>query len=475
MTNPPVIVWFRNDLRVTDNPALNNALKVSIKENRKIICIYIFENYSSFSSNYGSASKWWLHGSLKTLDQELTKLNEERIASSLNFFKGSPQKILLNLCKKYKSDNIFWNRRYETEHYNRDKEIILQLKNYNVFVKTFCGSVLIEPWNVLGKQQQRLKVFTPYKNSLINNHTIAQPISTPKSLSLFKIKESITLDDLKLRNESWMKKFEAKWNTGERFALKKLDEFIHQNIDNYHLNRDMMSKDGTSKLSPHLNFGEISPKYIWNKIVKEDFSRISEGKKVFLSEVIWREFAINLMLLYPNLNSKNMKTSFKNFIWINDHENFKKWTFGKTGYPVVDAAMNQLWNIGWMHNRARMIVASFLTKHLLIPWQWGADWFQDTLLDSNLASNYASWQWVAGCGADAAPYFRIFNPETQAIKFDPEGDYIKRYLPIFKKYDKKICHTPNVSDLNLNYPKPIIDHKYARTRALKTLSKSKEN
>ena len=327
----------------------------------------------------------------------------------------------------------------------------------------------------MGKQQQRLKVFTPYKNSLINNHTIAQPISTPKSLSLFKIKESITLDDLKLRNESWMKKFEAKWNTGERFALKKLDEFIHQNIDNYHLNRDMMSKDGTSKLSPHLNFGEISPKYIWNKIVKEDFSRISEGKKVFLSEVIWREFAINLMLLYPNLNSKNMKTSFKNFIWINDHENFKKWTFGKTGYPVVDAAMNQLWNIGWMHNRARMIVASFLTKHLLIPWQWGADWFHDTLLDSNLASNYASWQWVAGCGADAAPYFRIFNPETQAIKFDPEGDYIKRYLPIFKKYDKKICHTPNVSDLNLNYPKPIIDHKYARTRALKTLSKSKEN
>ena len=475
MKNPPVILWFRNDLRLIDNPALYNASKISIEENRKIICLYIFENYANFSSNYGSASKWWLHGSLKNLDDELTTLNEEQISSSLNFFQGDPRNIIIDLCKKYKSDNVFWNRRYEPEHVKRDKEIKLQLKKNNIVVKTYFGSVLIEPWNVLGKQRQRLKVFTPYKNSLINNHSIQKPISKPNKLSLLKIKESLTLNNLQLINENWMKKFDYVWNVGEKFALEKLDKFINNNVDSYHLNRDMLATDGTSKLSPHINFGEISPRYIWHKIVTEDFLKISEGKKIFLSEIIWREFAINLMLLYPNLSSQNMKPSFENFNWIKDEMNFKKWTSGKTGYPVVDAAMKQLWNIGWMHNRARMIVASFLTKHLLIPWQWGADWFHHTLLDASLASNYASWQWVAGCGADAAPYFRIFNPETQAIKFDPEGKFIKKHLPIFRQLDKKLCHNPNQSDLDLNYPKPIVDHQYARTRALKTLSESRGN
>ncbi len=474
MNNPPVILWFRNDLRVTDNPALNNALKISKNENRKIICIYILENYKDFSSNPGSASKWWLHGSLKKLDQQLTKLNEEQVSSSLNFFVGDPQKIILNLCKKYESHDVFWNRRYETEHVMSDKQVKLKLKNNKVSVKTYIGSVLIEPWNVLGKKNQRLKVFTPYKNSLINNHTIQIPFSKPSKLSLIKIKESISLNNLKLISGSWTKKFENKWEIGEEIALKKIDDFINKKIDHYHLDRNMMAKDGTSKLSPHFNFGEISPRYIWQKIIKEDVNKISEGKKIFLSEIIWREFAINLMLLFPNLSSQNMNPSFKNFNWMEDEINFKKWKTSKTGFPVVDAAMSQLWNEGWMHNRARMIVASFLTKHLLIPWQWGANWFHDTLLDANLASNYASWQWVAGCGADAAPYFRIFNPETQAIKFDPEGSYIKKHLPIFKKFDKKNCHNPDQSVLKLNYPKKIIDHKFARSRALKNFSEARK-
>ena len=228
-----------------------------------------------------------------------------------------------------------------------------------------------------------------------------------------------------------------------------------------------MGIDGTSKLSPHFNFGEVSPRYVWHKVVDNDYEALSQSKKVFLSEVVWREFAKNLMILFPDLFFKNIKEHFNNFHWEENKTNFQKWKNGETGYPIVDAAMKQLWNCGWMHNRSRMIVASFLTKHLLIPWQWGADWFHDTLLDGDLASNYTSWQWVSGCGADAAPYFRIFNPTTQSIKFDPDGRYIKKYLPVLSKISIDEIHNPQGSNNYINYPDPIVEHKFARERALK--------
>ena len=310
-------------------------------------------------------------------------------------------------------------------------------------------------------------MFTPYKNSLLSNHLIPQSLAVTKIKHHFKISSSLKLSELNLVSNKWMKKFDGLWHVGEKAALTKLEKFISYFVDNYDQDRNFPFKDGTSKLSPHLHFGEISPVKIWGIICNnQNYEEISNGRKVFLSEIIWREFAVNLMFLYPNLNKENIKENFNHFQWDDNEENFKAWTKGNTGYPIVDAAMKELWNTGWMHNRSRMITASFLTKHLLIPWQWGANWFHDTLLDADFASNYASWQWVAGCGADAAPYFRIFNPLTQSSKFDPSGIYIKKYLPELKNLDSREIHSPSKN----SYKSMIVDHKFARERALETYS-----
>ncbi len=471
------IVWLRKDLRLEDNPALFYANQHSKKNGTKLFLIFIYENFKNSVFNYGSASKWWLHQSLKKFDFEISRIcqkNNNKINSNINFFIGDPEQIFFDLLNNYKIKSVFWNRRYESEPLIRDKKIKKALIDRGIKVKSYNGKTLIEPWNIKGKQGQNLKVFTPYKNSLINNHNIPNPLPKPKDLICLKIKNSLTVENLNLIQSNWMNKFCKQWDVGEKSALKKLDNFKISNVDNYHIDRDFLSKQGTSKLSPHLHFGEISPITIWNKICKSNYNQLSTGKKIYLSEIIWREFAINLMYLYPDLHSKNIKDQFDDFRWNEDKNIFKLWTEGKTGYPVVDAAMIQLWSTGWMHNRARMITASFLTKHLLIPWQWGADWFHDTLLDADCASNYASWQWVAGCGSDAAPYFRIFNPTTQSIKFDPNGEYIKRHIGSLKHLDKKFIHSPDVNQSS-NYKQKIIDHKFARERALERYAELKKN
>ena len=307
---------------------------------------------------------------------------------------------------------------------------------------------------------------------MINNHEIRAPLPKPTDIRFIRTNDSLDLQDLKLKSNKWMKKFESHWNVGENAALKKIDSFIKLNIDQYNSGRNELGINGTSKLSPHIHFGEISPTMIWQKVCNVNYDDLNIGKKIFLSEIIWREFAINLMYLYPDLNTSNIKKQFDDFDWNEDKSLFNLWTKGKTGYPLIDAAMRELWETGWMHNRARMVVAYFLTKHLLITWQWGADWFHNTLLDADFASNYASWQWVAGCGADAAPYFRIFNPITQSIKFDNKGVYIKKYVPELKNIDITSIHDPDLI-LDVNYEKKIIDHKFARTRALNAYSKLK--
>ena len=469
------VVWLRNDLRLNDNPALFYADKYSKENNTKIICIYIFESFDSFSVNTGHAAKWWLHNSLEKLNAEMNKIysNEDlNVFFKLNLYSGNPEKVILNLIKNYAINSIFWNRRYEYEAIIRDKNLKQKLVKNNIEVFSFNGKTLVEPWNIKGKQGQSLKVFTPYKNSLINNHEIKPPLPKPIDVRFTRTNDSLDLQDLNLKSKKWMKKFENYWNVGEIAALKKIDSFIKFNIDQYNNSRNELSINGTSKLSPHIHFGEISPTIIWHKICIKNYNDLNIGKKIFLSEIIWREFAINLMYLYPDLNTSNIKKQFDDFDWNEDKSIFNLWTKGKTGYPLIDAAMRELWETGWMHNRARMVVASFLTKHLLIPWQWGANWFHNTLLDSDFASNYASWQWVAGCGADAAPYFRIFNPITQSIKFDNKGVYIKKYVPELKNIDIKSIHDPDLI-LDVNYEKKIIDHKFARTRALNAYSKLK--
>ncbi len=467
MNSDITIVWLRNDLRLEDNPALYHANEYSKKNNSQILIIYILENFNSLSTDLGSASKWWLYNSLKKFNENFSKDLIKKNDFNINLLKGDPEKIFDSLIKKFKINGIFWNRRYEAKCVERDTKIKSKFKALNINVQTYNGKILIEPWNIKGKQNQSLKVFTPYKNSLLANHLIPEPLPIPKIKYPFKMSSSLKLNELNLISNNWMKKFDGIWDVGEKAALIKLEKFISNAIDNYDQDRNFPFKDGTSKLSPHLHFGEISPVKIWAMTCdNKNFEEISNGRKVFLSEIIWREFAVNLMFLYPNLDKKNIKENFNHFKWDDNTENFKNWIDGNTGYPIVDAAMKELWDTGWMHNRARMITASFLTKHLLIPWQWGADWFHNTLLDADFASNYASWQWVAGCGADAAPYFRIFNPLTQSIKFDPSGEYIKKYIPELKNLDPKEIHSPSKN----SYKPMIVDHKFARERALNTYS-----
>tara|TARA_A100001015_G_scaffold9116_1_gene11178 strand:+ start:136 stop:1560 length:1425 start_codon:yes stop_codon:yes gene_type:complete len=467
MNSEITIVWLRNDLRLEDNPALYYANEYAKKNNSQISIIYIYENFNCLSTDLGSASKWWLNNSLKKFNENFSKDLIQKNDFNINLFKGDPEKIFSNLIKKFKINGVFWNRRYEAKCVERDTKIKSKFKTLNINVQTYNGKVLVEPWNIKGKQNQNLKVFTPYKNSLLGNHFIPESLPVSKIKYHFKISSSLKLSELNLISNNWMKKFDGVWHVGEKAALIKLEKFISNSIDDYDQDRNFPFKDGTSKLSPHLHFGEISPVKIWNMTCNnQNYEKISNSRKVFLSEIIWREFAVNLMFLYPNLDKKNIKKNFNNFKWNDDQENFKAWTKGNTGYPIVDAAMKELWDTGWMHNRARMITASFLTKHLLIPWRWGANWFHDTLLDADFASNYASWQWVAGCGADAAPYFRIFNPLTQSSKFDPSGKYIKKYIPELKNLDSKEIHSPSKS----SYKSMIVDHKFARERALNTYS-----
>ena len=467
MNSEITIVWLRNDLRLEDNPALHHANEYAKKNNSQISIIYILEDFSCLSTDLGSASKWWLYNSLKKFNENFSKNLIQKNDFNINLFKGDPEKIFSDLIKKFKINGIFWNRRYEAKCVERDTKIKSKFKTLNINVQTYNGKVLVEPWNIKGKQNQNLKVFTPYKNSLLGNHIIPQSLPVTKINYHYKISSSLKLSELNLISSNWMKKFDGIWHVGEKAALTKLEKFISNSIDDYDQGRNFPFKDGTSKLSPHLHFGEISPVKIWNMTCDhQNYEKISNGRKVFLSEIIWREFAVNLMFLYPNLDKENIKENFDHFQWDDNEENFKAWTKGNTGYPIVDAAMKELWNTGWMHNRSRMITASFLTKHLLIPWQWGANWFHDTLLDSDFASNYASWQWVAGCGADAAPYFRIFNPLTQSSKFDPSGIYIKKYLPELKNLDSREIHSPSKN----SYKSMIVDHKFARERALETYS-----
>ena len=467
MNSEITIVWLRNDLRLEDNPALYHANEFAKINNSKISIVYILENFDLISTDLGSANKWWLHNSLKKFEDNFSKHLIKRNDFDINLFKGDPEKIFSDLIKKFKINGIFWNRRYEAKCIERDTKIKSKLKALDINIQTFNGKVLVEPWNIKGKQNQSLRVFTPYKNSLIGNHLIPEPLPITNIKYHFKLSSSLRLSDLNLISHNWMNKFDGLWNVGEKSALNKLENFISNGIDNYDQDRNFPFKHGTSKLSPHLHFGEISPVKIWHRVCNKKFyNEISNGCKVFLSEIIWREFAVNLMFLYPNLDKNNIKDNFDQFKWDDNKENFKAWTKGNTGYPIVDAAMKELWNTGWMHNRTRMITASFLTKHLLIPWQLGANWFQDTLLDADFASNYASWQWVAGCGADAAPYFRIFNPLTQSLKFDPLGKYIKKYIPELKTFSPKEIHSPPKNA----YKPMIIDHKFARERALNTYS-----
>ena len=448
MTNPSIL-WFRVDLRLSDNPAFQKAIELG----KPIIPIYILDDDDANNRKLGDASKWWLHNSLKSIHSEL-----EKVGSKILFFKGNAEGVIKKIIEETNADTVLWNRRYEPWAVKRDKSIKenLILNSKNVF--SFNGSLLYEPWEIKSKIGNPLKVFTPFKRALLNKgvvFNISKSPDTIQSPSLWP--SSLDIDDLDLvKNKLWTDKFANSWEPGSKTAKAKLISFKENNIHDYNKDRDIPSVLGTSKLSPHLRFGEISPKEIF--IAMNDLEE-NDGVLTYKSEIIWREFAHNLLWYFPDIHEKPIKNEFSKFIWDESQSNFDLWTKGMTGYPIVDAGMRELNATGFMHNRVRMITAGFLCKHLLIDWRWGEAYFAKKLFDYELSSNIGNWQWAAGTGVDSAPYFRIFNPTTQATKFDKELKYINKW----------------VKNLNeMDYPKPIVDHKFARQRCLETYKRGLE-
>ena len=478
------IIWFRQDLRHSDNPALNKA----IENSDNVIALYILDEESEGIRPLGGASKWFLHQSLKSLQKNL----KQEYGIELIFKKGKSISVLEDIASESKAQNIYWNRLYEPYHIKRDKQIKDKLKaKHNV--ESFNASLLVEPWEIKNQTGGVYKVYTPfYKACLKENNprsTIKPPEKSSKkydgNLNSFK------LDDLNLipTKPDWSKKFHRYWQVSESDAHNMLYDFLENKVDKYGEMRNFPAQDYTSKLSPYLHFGLISPNQIYFASTYAKQKSSSQTQKEidkFISEIYWREFSYNLIYNFPEIPDNNFKKEFDDFPWSEYiAENLEKWQNGQTGYPIVDAGMRELYETGWMHNRVRMIVGSFLTKHLLIHWKHGEEWFWDCLFDADLANNVSGWQWVSGCGADAAPYFRVFNPITQGQKFDPEGNYVRKWVPEISKLHKKHIQNPweappeILSELDINlgktYPKPMIDHKYGRERALKSYEKIKKN
>ena len=466
MKNKIGIMWFRQDLRLNDNPALD-ALN---RKYKKIIPIYILDN----KVDMGSATKWWLSQSLLELDLSLKKIN-----SKIFFFKGNPGTILKKIIDENNIDAVYWNRLYDSYSINRDKLIKKNLIDKNIDVKSLNGSLLLEPWQIKNKSGNFFKVFTPFWKTSLELFSQFQQIKKPTKLIFPKIliDMELSLNKLNLipKQKNWVKKISKYWNPGEKEAIKVLEIFIKKKINDYAIGRDRPDKMNTSMLSPYLHFGEVSPVKIYIKIRSLNVNKNDNIKK-FLSEIGWREFSYNLLYHYPKINKSPIQKKFEKFPWIKDNTNLKKWKNGQTGIPIIDAGMRQLYETGWMHNRIRMIVGSFLCKNLLIHWKEGEKWFYDTLVDADIASNSAGWQWIAGCGADAAPYFRIFNPILQGEKFDPDGVYVKKFVKELKDIPAKVIHRPWDIELekqkNYNciigkdYPYPIVDLSSTRKRAL---------
>ena len=461
-----VIYWFRRDLRLLDNPALSEAANAG-----PVIPIYILDK---LQTNYteGRASRWWQNQSLYSLNKQLNH--------RLLIFNGDPKEIILRLAKVSDSKTVYWNRCYEPWQIEVDSKIERILKEKNINVITRNGSLLWEPWRTLKKDGTPYKVFTPYfKKRCLSLPEPRKPIPKPLNMILADIpsKTAIKANFISPKECSWENKIKKYWRIGEKAAINKLENFLKSGLSSYKEGRNYPSKKNISMLSPHLHFGEISPNTIWHRVRT---SGQSEDSNHYLSELGWREFSYNLLYYFPQLPNKNLQTKFDRFPWRDNSEHLKKWQDGETGYPIIDAGMRELWETGFMHNRLRMIAGSFLVKNLLIHWHYGKEWFWNCLVDADLASNSASWQWVAGCGADAAPYFRIFNPIAQGQKFDPSGEYTRKFVPELRKLPNKYLFTPWEAPTELladsgiklgkDYPYPIVDLKNSRELALDAYS-----
>lgn len=473
MSDQPVaVVWYRLDLRLADNPALHAATKTGLP----VIPLFIWQPDEEGRWAPASASRWWLHQSLTALDAQLRQLG-----SRLVIRRGPTSEVFRQLIAEHQVRAVFWNRRYEPAVIKRDTAIKANLKAWGVAVESYNSALLHEPWTLATQTGKPFQVFTPFWKAIQAGASPPQPIAAPQALPRpAQWPDSLPIASLELEPKiDWAAGIRAAWTPGEAGAAQALKRFLTHGLEGYKTARDRPDLPSTSRLSPHLHFGEIGPRQMWHAVVEKmqasGLALQSDGEW-FLRELAWREFAYHLLYHFPHTTDQPLRSEFGRFPWRDDQQALRAWQKGRTGYPLVDAGMRELWVTGWMHNRVRMVVASFLVKHLLIPWQSGAAWFWDTLVDADLANNTLGWQWTAGCGADAAPYFRIFNPLSQAEKFDPEGNYVRRYVPELARLPTSYIHRPWDAPrevlaeagvrLGENYPLPIVDHAFARQRAL---------
>lgn len=463
----PTLLWFRRDLRLADNPALTEA----IRRGRPVVAVYILDDEDAGEWAPGGASRWWLHQSLTRLEAALRQRGGRLVLR-----RGAAAEALDHLVAETGADAVYWNRCYEPWATARDQAIKASLTLRGIEVRSFNASLLREPWEIASKAGGPYRVFTPFWKALRAMGDPGDLLAAPARIAAPEIAPvSDNLDSWAMTpsKPDWAFGLRAAWEAGEDAALQRLEAFLDGAASEYANRRNFPGTNGTSRLSPHLHFGEIGPRQIWHAA---SFHHNGAATDQFLAEIAWREFSHHLLFHFPNLPTEPLRSEFTEFQWTDDPEALAVWRNGMTGYPIVDAGMRELWATGWMHNRVRMIVASFLVKDLLLPWQVGARWFWDTLVDADLANNSASWQWVAGCGADAAPFFRVFNPTLQGTRFDPQGTYVRRWVPELSRLPDSLIHAPSdarlvdLGDAGIrlghDYPLPIVDHRAARDRAL---------
>jgi len=479
MSEAPSLVWFRQDLRVADNPALWAA----VERGGPVIPVFIWAPEEAGRWPPGAASRGWLHASLTALGAEL-----EKRGSRLIFRRGPTGEALDDLLAESGATTVFFNRRFEPRAMARDQSLKSQLEARGIGVVSFDGNLLFEPGSIRNGTGKPYRVFTAFWRACLLRSIAPPGKNVPGKLRApGKWPRSLELSAFKLEPwANWAAGLGERWQPGERGAKEQMQRFVQAALQDYPAGRDRPGEVGTSRLSPHLHFGEISPAELWRTVQHLENDGTDELPGIydaFLRQLGWREFGYHLLYHFPESAEQCLRPEFAAFPWLRDAKALRAWQQGKTGYPLVDAGMRELWQTGWMHNRVRMVTASFLVKHLLLDWRQGAAWFWERLLDADLANNSLGWQWVAGCGADAVPFFRIFNPVLQGEKYDPAGAYVRRWVPELARLPKRWIHKPwkapasKLAEAGLrlgrDYPFPIVAHDQARARALAALRSTK--
>ncbi len=477
MSDRPIIVWFRQDLRTRDQAALSAAAA----SGQPVLPLYVLDEDSPAEWRPGGAARWWLHGSLLALADDLA-----RLGSPLLLRRGEAADVVATVAREAGASAVLATRHVEPHWCAADARLRTTLATDNIQVQIFPGTTLFEPGSLRTKAGGPPKVFTPFWRTCLGAEPPARPLRAPVTLrALARPMTGDPLDawGLPPTSPDWAGGLRASWRPGEAAAQATFAGFLDRRLGRYHTDRNTLEPAATSQLSPHLHFGELSPREIWHTVfarMQADPGLLSGGES-WLRELGWREFCAHTLAANPQMPSEPLHPRFAGFPWSQDVSNLRAWQRGRTGYPIVDAGMRQLWQMGWIPNRVRMIVASFLVKHLLLPWQEGEAWFWDTLVDADLGNNAGGWQWVAGCGIDAAPYFRIFNPVLQGEKFDSDGDYVRRWVPELARLASPYLQRPWTAApldlvaagvrLGLDYPWPLIDHAAARARALQAFDR----